>query len=83
MFSEYGAPEEGELKKPLPFALKNQLLSESSSVYSLIGQEHTVHLIFADLVCPPSQKSSLCFLMMQRRCRLRRNFQVNTGLTML
>lgn len=28
-FSEYGAPEEGELKKPEPFALKNQLLSKS------------------------------------------------------
>lgn len=27
--SEYGAPEEGELKKPEPFALKNQLLSKS------------------------------------------------------
>lgn len=25
--SEYGAPEEGELKKQEPFALKNQLLS--------------------------------------------------------
>lgn len=33
VFSEYGAADEGELKKPEPFALKNQLLSQSCLLF--------------------------------------------------
>lgn len=46
-FSEYGAPEDSELKKQEPFALKNQLLSESSSL--LLSLIYTVHNAWTQL----------------------------------
>lgn len=45
---EYGAPEEDELKEEKPFALKDQLLSESSIHFSLsllYGVTHVISVV--------------------------------------
>lgn len=47
-FSEYGAPEEGELKRQQPFTLKNQLLSKSFEINILYIFAFKIQLLQKD-----------------------------------
>lgn len=71
--SEYGAPEDSELKKQTPFAIRNHLLSQSrlSLLLPLSDWLTAVSDILSVI-----QRSRLCFLMTLTGRRSRRNFQV-------
>lgn len=79
-FSEYGAPEEGELAKRQPFALKNQLLSKPRlfprpAYRPNARSENCFFFFFSPRLRP--QRSRLCLRTTRRRRRWKRNFQVS------
>lgn len=74
--SEYGAPEEGELTKRQPFALKNQLLSKPRLFPRPAYRPNNCFFFFFSPRLRP-QRSRLCLRTTRRRRRWKRNFQVS------